>query len=296
MVTVALDTCGKVCLVMLAEILVIILQTLRFQPLVEGLVDDEHAQPVAGLIKAFRCQIMGTTDGIETILFQQFHTVLVGTCDSGGTQQTIVVVDAATLQQHRLAVQLKALLGRNLNGADAERNLYPVGLPARLPQADHCRVQPWRVYRPKLGLLDVQRSVERTVGRRRVVLIENLLAVGRDDADPDGLSVTRSVNECGEADGRPFLVYLLGRHVGVPFVEMGLCGLDQPHVTVQARTDVPATVVSFVDTLHRNHIPLALRFQVLGDVHPVGGVGIAVEIDLMAVHPYLRLIGGGFYV
>ena len=100
----------------------IVLFTLRSLPLVERFVNDQHAKPVAGIKKVFGHLVVRASDGVVAIGFHKFHLPLFGTIYVNRSQQSVVVMDAASFQFHRFAVQQETFVGREREGADAERN------------------------------------------------------------------------------------------------------------------------------------------------------------------------------
>ncbi len=78
-------------------------------PHVERLVENQQADPVAGIQKCGARRIVRSPHRTVSRRLQQFHSALFGAVECCRTQRPVVVVNAAARQLHRLAVQKQSL-------------------------------------------------------------------------------------------------------------------------------------------------------------------------------------------
>ena len=94
-----------------SEILAVVIGTLGFFPLVEHLVDDEHAEAVASVKESLCGQIVATPNGIVALRFQKLHLAYFSTVYASGSQKSIIMVYTAAIEFGRLAVEQEAFCG-----------------------------------------------------------------------------------------------------------------------------------------------------------------------------------------
>ena len=78
-------------------------------PGIEGLVEHQQAKPVAGVQKSGRRRIVRRSHRVIAGRLEQFHPALLGAIKRGGPQRAVVMMDAATCELDRLAVQQQTL-------------------------------------------------------------------------------------------------------------------------------------------------------------------------------------------
>ena len=77
-------------------------------PAVHILVEHQHAQSVIGVKQRLGTRIVRGTDGIITAAFQQRHLAFLGSRICACTQQSVVMVEAATTQDHTFAIDTES--------------------------------------------------------------------------------------------------------------------------------------------------------------------------------------------
>ena len=98
-------------------------------PGVEGFLQHQHAQSVAGLQQRAGRRVVGNADGVEPCRLTQLHPARLGAGKGCCTQHTIVMVVACAPQQHALAVEPQAVDRVNAQFPDAEALCRLVELP-----------------------------------------------------------------------------------------------------------------------------------------------------------------------
>ena len=102
---------AQVLLPPLVDQLVVVVRVLLVAPAVEGLVDDQQAQLVAGPQEGLRGRVVRGAHGVESALLQQAHLAVLGFVVRGRAEHAVVVVDAGAVELQRLAVEQQAPLG-----------------------------------------------------------------------------------------------------------------------------------------------------------------------------------------
>src|SRR5512133_665916 len=74
-------------------------------PTIERLINHQHAQPVASLQESRRGWVVRAADGIESTGFEDFDFALFRTRIGGCSQNSVIVMHTAALQQSRYAVE-----------------------------------------------------------------------------------------------------------------------------------------------------------------------------------------------
>ena len=96
----------------------VIVGSLLCTPAVEGLVDDQHTDGVAGVEEGTRRRIMAGADEVETSLLHQLHFADFSSIEGHCPQHAVVVMHTGSINQNRFAVKHKSLLGRILDSAN----------------------------------------------------------------------------------------------------------------------------------------------------------------------------------
>ena len=138
----------------LLDVQVVVVGGLAQAPHVEGLVDDEHSQPVTGVKQGGRGRIVRATQGVEAGRLHQLDLAFLGPVVAGGAQEAMVVVHIAALELHRHAVQAEAVGGVDRDRADAEAGGLAVHYRAVEEHLAVEGVQVGGVHRPELGVGD----------------------------------------------------------------------------------------------------------------------------------------------
>ena len=93
---------------------------LALGPHVEGLVHDQHAEPVAGVQHGRAERVVGAADRVEPGVLEQLDAALLGAGDRRRAEDAVVVVDARAAQLDGLAVDPQPVLGVEPQRPDAE--------------------------------------------------------------------------------------------------------------------------------------------------------------------------------
>ena len=121
MVSITQDHRCQILLPPLIEVLSVVVVILALFPAVKGLVYHKDAITVARVEKCGRWRIVAGTDGVEAVFFHQLNATFFGAVDRGCAERAVVVMHAAALEFHDLAIEFEALLGRESQRADTER-------------------------------------------------------------------------------------------------------------------------------------------------------------------------------
>ena len=101
----------------------------RAVPLVEGLVPHDKAHPVAQIEQLRGRGIMARADGVDAHVPHDLQLPLHGTGVERRPERPLVVVQADAVKLHPPAVEMKAIIGRELECADAERDSIRIRRP-----------------------------------------------------------------------------------------------------------------------------------------------------------------------
>ena len=121
-------------------------------PHIEGFVDNQHPDRVAGIEHCHGWRVVSHSDGIESGLLKQPDFADFCLVYGFGSQWTVVGMDAAATHFHGPAVEQKSLVGIEIERTDAEALGAAVGFPA--VNADGClqSVENRGVGRPQPGI------------------------------------------------------------------------------------------------------------------------------------------------
>ena len=114
------DKCRQVLFPAFREELAVVPAPLRDSPGVKCFVKHIHSQPVACLNQRGGRRVVGGPDGIEAFFLQFPHFPGFRFIQGYGSQQSVVVVQASTLQLHRFSVDLQSPPGVGCNRPDSE--------------------------------------------------------------------------------------------------------------------------------------------------------------------------------
>ena len=117
---------GKVAFPAFNEELGVVVCILGLFPHVGELVHYQQAQFVAGFQEIAGRRVVGAADGIVAAFLELAHPAVFGRAVSGGSQQAVVVMDAAAPEKDRLTVDAETVLGVTRDGANAETLLVAV--------------------------------------------------------------------------------------------------------------------------------------------------------------------------
>ena len=232
-------------------------------PLVAGLVHDKHAQLVADVVESGRMGIVGHAQGIHADVLQLLHTASPYLLGHSCAEHAGIIVDADSLHLHPLSVEGKALVGRELEGAEAgsHHRLVAIAEPGGKS------VEVGAVEGPALGIADAE--------------LDGLLLLSSDGSRGSGHHAAAGIAQFDggfQLEGRlrgPFVGSLdidlqlsllridaceaVGRS---PLGKVYLGSSDEPYVAIDARSCVPTGVglLRVVDA-HCQHI-VAICLQV----------------------------------
>ncbi len=160
MIAVAPDHGFEIAFPPVLEIEVVVVGILGFFPHVEGLIDDEDAEAIAGIEKGGRRRIVAGADRVEAVGLHELDAAFFGAVNGGGTERTVVMMHAAAFEFDPLAVELKAFGDREPEGADAEGGRGAVDDPLILQQLDFGAIESGVLEGPKNGMVHQKRLVE----------------------------------------------------------------------------------------------------------------------------------------
>ena len=121
MIAVAQDHALQIALPPLLEVEVVVLRILVARlPAVEGLVDDEHPEAVAGIEEITRRRIVAGADRVEAAGLQHLDAALFGAGNACRSERAVVVMHASAAKLDALAVHAQALRGIDFDLADAD--------------------------------------------------------------------------------------------------------------------------------------------------------------------------------
>src|SRR6185437_520528 len=120
MIAVALDHGFNIALPPLLEIEAVVLRILTPRPAVEGLIDHQHAQAVAGIEEIGRGRIVTGTDSIEAARLEQLDTAFLSARNACGAERAVIVMNAPPSQLVALAIDPQPISGVDLDLADAD--------------------------------------------------------------------------------------------------------------------------------------------------------------------------------
>ena len=132
-----------------AEILTVVIGALGFFPLVEHFVNHQESQTVTSIEECLGGQIVAATHGIISLRLHEFHLSDVGTVNACGSEQTVVVMDTASVEFEAFAVEFETFFGRKTEGSDAKGNEKGIFFFSRLAEIDFSGVAVRIVERPK---------------------------------------------------------------------------------------------------------------------------------------------------
>ncbi len=118
------------------------------------LVEDQHAQLVAGVEQLRRGRIVRGAQAVAAHLLQLAHAVVLHRVGQRRAQAGVVLVIAGAFHLDRLAVEEQAFLRVELDGADAEARLVAIDNVAAGAHFGHQRVEIALFERPELRLAD----------------------------------------------------------------------------------------------------------------------------------------------
>ena len=153
----------------------VVVGCLRLSPAVEGLIDHQHADRVAG-IEESPCR--GVVRGADQVKAGRLHLPhLADLCGIEGhrPQHTVVVMHAGTVDQHLPAVEHKAIFSIERERADTELHRFLVDHLSFLLQSDNGLVEIGIVGRPQMGLVDGEAHAAEgrpAAGKSAVLLLE----------------------------------------------------------------------------------------------------------------------------
>ena len=110
MVEVTAHEGGDIALVVVHELEGVVVGGLVVEPHVPQLIHHVHTQLVAGTEQVLGDGVVGAADGVEAVLLQEGYTAVGALLIVGRAHNTVVVVDAAALQEHTLPVHEETVL------------------------------------------------------------------------------------------------------------------------------------------------------------------------------------------
>ncbi len=195
---------------------------------------------------------MRCPERVETSRLEHFDLAIFRAVDRHGAKDAVVVVNTAATQLIWLAVDAQAILGVDLDPADAEGSRHPIDdFAARLQRAFHL-IEMGRVRRPQPGTCHFQRRCHTVTGRHG--LFGDGFSCIVEDAGRHHAAGLRSLDPGHDLHGGLFL-----RHAGcgdrnAPLFETERARDVEPHMPVNARARIPAAVAADIGRAHRQHI------------------------------------------
>lgn len=141
--------------VMVTERRRIIVAGFMHPPHVECLVHNQQTKLIAGIEEGLGQRIMGRANGVETLLFHDARAAIFGLRQGRRTENAVVVVHAAAVEQDALAVDSQALAC--IEGQRADTKTLGMGVEQGavcVVQFDACGVECRRIWGPELGVGD----------------------------------------------------------------------------------------------------------------------------------------------
>ena len=250
-------------------------------PAVESLVDDKHAYRVAGIEEGSGGGVVGCTDEVEACFLHQPDLADLCRIEGHGSQQTVVVMHTATIQEHGFAVEHETTFRIKRVRADAiVGSLLADGL-ACLPKFCLHLVAMRIIRRPEMRIIHHKRS-------------GNSLRLSGRHTDHQ-LAITHSHRSVSVLIG--FVLYryfhldnsLVALHLRRSDKHTVLCDMQgrhrlQPYMTVDTRTRIPAAVWLLAVVYFYHHLVHALvAIQERCHVDGEGGVAIGVLPGLLTI-------------
>ena len=249
-----------------------------------GLVDDHHAQRVAGIQKLGRGGIMRGAIGVAAHALELFDAPVLKTVGKRRTDTGMVLMATGAFQLDGLGVQQEATGGVEHGGADTEGLLDAIDQPVTDTDLGDQAIEVRCLDRPECRLIPGQRRHSLAVGPG----IQSRLGSSPGDGNSVHADDTR-IDHAGR--GRIRLILQSDRHAGggarsdrlrsdqhAPLRHVDWIGGHQPDVPIQACTLIePAFAQRGVDP-HRQDGGLTGRHDV-GDVHPKRRIAASVLVD-----------------
>ena len=273
----------------------VVVDGLLFVPHIEGLVQQQHTQPVADLHQRQRRGIVGHPQCVEAGLLQQPDLPLLGRREGSCAQNAVVVVDAAAPELHGLAVEPEAVDGVGGNGADAEGSLRRVGDRAVGGDGGPQPVQVGIFRAPQGRVFHGQGD-----GQRRFLTGPDRHGVGDGGGAFDfradlGLPGPVRGDQVADFHHGLMLIRLHRLDEHVPRLHPDVAAGPQEHVPVQARAGIPAG-----GGLHivgdDFQLVAAVEPGVFGQVHQKRRVAVGMLGNLIAVPDDLGIAVGAVHV
>ena len=291
MVVVLEDHVGDVLLPVVGKARAIVIERLGGGPDVGELVHHVDAQLVAGPQQRLAHGMVGAADGIIAGLFELPHPALFSVAEGRGAQGAAVVVDAAAPQLDHLAVDPQAVLGVQLQLADAEGVGIDVAHFAAVIERGADGVEIGVVLVPEVRLLHIHSAAQllALVGhhRDRRLDLGDHVAVGIQHlVDHTGIDDLAAGVDHGNRhlQDRQAVVQILGGDAGALAGHMeGAAHIDL-HIAVNAAAGVPAAGRRGV--LHHDLQDVLAGFEIVGEVHVVVAVAIVAQAHVSVIAVY----------
>ena len=119
-------------------------------PLVEGLVQYDHAEPVAGVEEGGGVGVVRRSDRVVSALLHELDLALLAPGIGLSAEEAVVVMDAPAFQLDGLPIEDEPLLRGQRNRADAEHRVDGIDFFSVLPQHGRQPVEMRRVDVPEL--------------------------------------------------------------------------------------------------------------------------------------------------
>ena len=260
------------------------------RPLVVELVDHQDTILVAQFDELPAVGVMTRADMIDAKLLHQLYAFLDGPRIGSRAQCAQRVVVGITLQQHLLAVEQQALVGRYLDGANAEALLHTIHRhPLLVVECSHdgVEVRMVRVPQLRIGYLHLGQLLFHDACRRRAAhlcppLIDRL-PLRVEDAQRYRHFLVASARSHLGSDGHKAVV-ARGDAQRVTLKIQVAVGAHQFHVAKQSATRVPARVARLARVgTHSHHVVLS-HLQFLSHIYLEPHVAIVRASHLLAVH------------
>ena len=271
-IEIVLHKATDILLIVGTEVVAIVILSLGDVPHVPQLIHHIHTQFVASLQQCLRSRVVRDTDGVETILLHDSHLAKVGILILRSTQNAIIVVDAATLQQHLLPIHQQTILGVPTDLTNTKTFLLHLDDLAILLQLHHSGVEIWMLSTPKLSTFHRELHL--------VALSFSHLRVSLKEAHTDFTPLMRGLHS--------HLCRSDGKRTDAHVFDIVFLLHAEHHRTIDTSATVPATVGHLrVVHIHADHV--LTSFQQTIQTHLERHVAILVAPSILSIHQHLAV-------
>ena len=267
---------------------------LRDPPLVEALRHDQHPHLVCQLDQLRGGHIVRGADGIDAHILHLLDLSADGDLIHRCSEWPEVVVEADALEGHRLAIEVKALVGTKLYRPHTEGGAVGIDHPAIVEQFALGGVEVRLLDVPEVGMWDAEvllKGIVEDLSSADLPAVDRLSLVENGGAKRQRVAIGGDALQFGADLDLCVLIANKGSgDKGSPVVDPGLRGRHyQVHITVQTSPRVPAREVGRVVEPDGDHLSGLGGIQVGRDVEVVRVVPIGPSTDAVTIDVHLRV-------